>query len=141
MRRQENRKDEKGLHGTKLLIELLKGGAIGFIAAVAALLLSSEMISSGLMPIFWLNYITLIACFLGSFVGGFCVLFQKGKGRLWTGTMTGCIMALLLMAAGMLMYEEVTLENGGSVVFCICLLGGTAAGFMRSAIGTRKKRR
>lgn len=131
--------EEQGVWALRAMGQVLIGGLLAAVVSLVILFLCAVAISQG-----WLNqgktgYFTVAACILGSFSGG-VVAVSRCKGRsLIVGLLTGVVLFLALLSAGMLIYQNVSLEEGGLPLGCACLCGGALAGI--TGAGPKKKRR
>ena len=64
---------------------------------------------------------------------------RPGRPALRVGPGGGAVLFLLLLTAGLLVYDGATVANGGLGILCACLCGGAIPGILGRK--PRKKRR
>ena len=72
-------------------------------------------------------------------VGGVSAVRRLGRHALLGGPGVGAVLFLLLLTAGLLVYDGATVANGGLGILCACLCGGAIPGILGRK--PRKKRR
>ena len=142
MRKAEEEQGARLLHYCK---SILLGGVAAFFVCLAFLLLAAVGVSQGFLDPGLQERLTVVGCVLGSFAGGLLAVRScKGRG-LFVGLAVGAVLYLLQLTMGLLLYDTMTLENGGLGLLCGALCGGAAAGILgggkRSSGGRGGKRR
>ena len=84
---------------------------------------------------------SLWTCVLGALAGGLSAARRPGSRGLLTGLGVGLVLFLLLLTAGLLAYEDASLERGGAAVLCACLCGGGLAGLIGGRRPKKKRKR
>ena len=125
---------------------VLLGSLAGFGVGLIFLLLAATGVSRGLIAPGLRYQLTVVACVLGGFVGALTAIRQCPSRSLITGLAVGIGLFLLTLTAGVLLYENVSFENGGLGLLCGALCGGGAAGILggggkRSARSGKRKRK
>ena len=126
------RKNEEE-QGVKLLQygkTVLFGGVVAFIVSLLCLLLASVGISQGFLSADLKTQLAVIACVIGSFCGGLFAVRQCPARGLIVGLAVGVVLFLLQLTLGLLLYDTLSLENGGLGLLCGSLCGGAAAGIL-----------
>lgn len=121
------------------MLDLLRGGALGMAVALAVLGIAAVLVWSGVLASGKGDSAVIAGCLLGGVVGG---AFAVGRGKgpaLPMGLGAGGVLFLLLLTAGVLLYDTLPTMRSGGVVACACLCGGGLAGVLRSK--PKKKRR
>lgn len=143
MRRNE---EEQGIVLFQWGKSVFLGGVTAFLFCVLFLFLVSIGISNSLLKAEQGPQVTVVACVLGSFLGGLLAVGQHKGRKLLIGLAVGGILFLLLLTCGILMYDSFSLENGGIELLGGTLCGGGAAGILtgggkRHKLSPPKKRR
>lgn len=140
MRKTQEETGKQLLNGCK---SVLLGGAAALLLCIALLLLASAGVSQGFLPGEARYQITVVCCVLGSFIGTILAARTCPLAGVPTGLAVGAAFFLLLLSLGVLVYDTVSLENGGLGLLSGALCGGAAAGLLRGGRKTRssKKRR
>ena len=66
---------------------------------------------------------------------------RLGGSGLLSGLGVGTVLFLLLLTAGLLVYEDASLERGGAAILCACLCGGGLAGLICRRKPKKKRKR
>ena len=141
MRKKEEDQDAKLI---RCGMGLVLGGVLALAVCLLFLLAASAAISSGLAGEELTVQLTIVGCVLGSFAGGLLAVRRCGSRALLVGLTEGAVFFLLLLTAGALCFETMSLESGGIGLLCGCLCGGAAAGLLGSGKkkpAARKKHR
>lgn len=109
---------------------VLLGSLIGISACLVLLLVASVGISRGLLEAALSYQIVVVICVIGSFAGGVFAVRRCPARGLFVGVAVGTALFLLQLAAGLLLYDTLSLENGGVGLMCADLCGGAAAGIL-----------
>ena len=124
---------------------ILLGGGIAFLTCVVFLFLAAFGVSRGLIGAELRYQLTVVGCVLGGFVGGMFAVRRCCSRGVFIGIAVGGVFFLLQLTLGLLLYKDVSLENGGIGLFCGAICGGTAAGILggggRKKSKTKKRRR
>lgn len=142
MRKSEEDQSAVLLHYGK---SVLLGGVGAMLLGLLLLFLAAAGISKGLLGAEQGYQITVISCIISSFCGGvFAVRSCPARG-LFVGVAVGTVLFLLQLTLGILLYDTLSLENGGIGLLCGDLCGGAAAGILfrggKKRPGKAKKRR
>ena len=143
MSKAQERKREQGGQGStwlELMLDLLRGGLLGFIVACGVLGIAAFLIYSGVMGHGKADSAAVAACLLGGFAGGAFVVRRKRKAPLPLGLAAGGILYFLLFTAGALLYDAAPELSSAGVTACACLCGGGLSGFI-GGTGKRKRRK
>ena len=137
--RVQKQEEPQSVAWLSVMLDLLRFGVLGVAAALFLLGITAVLISAGVFGNSGGDHLVIAACLLGSLLGGvFAVRGRKG-GALPVGLGLGLVLFLLLMTAGVLLYDTLpTLRSGGSVAGA-CLCGGGLAGVLAGK--PKKKRR
>jgi len=81
----------------------------------------------------------LAVCVLGALVGGTWAVRKVGSRSLLVGLSVGAVLFLLLLTAGLIVYQGASIANGGAGILCACLCGGAIPGLLGRK--PKKKRR
>ena len=136
MKRREKRQPESENQWVSAMCELLKGGVAAGLVTILTLLLCAVLVSAGVLRERWMEGAVLACCVAGAWVGGLFSARRIGTRTLLVGLAVGSVLFLLLLTAGLLVFETASIELG---VLCACLCGGGAAGLMGG--GRKKKKR
>ena len=136
----ERKREQAGQGGTwlTLMLDLLRGGVLGFIVACGVLGIAAFLIYSGVMGYGKADSATVAACLLGGFVGGVFVVNHGKRAPLPLGLGAGGVLYFMLLAAGALLYDFVPELSSAGITACACLCGGGLSGF---TFGTGKNKR
>jgi len=127
MRKTEEDQGAKVLrYGKAILLGSLAAFGLGLVFLLAA----SVGVSKGVIDPDLRYQLTVAACVLGAFCGGVFAVRACPAGALLAGLAVGGGLFLLTMTAGILIYGEVSFENGGLGLLCGALCGGGAAGLL-----------
>lgn len=133
------KEEEQGVWAIKAMTQVLLGGVVAAAVSLLFLFACALLISKGVLGQDQTNILTVIACVLGSLVGG-AIAVSRCKGRsMIVGLLTGVTLFLILLTLGVLLYQTVALEDGGVPLGCACLCGGALAGLFGAR--PKKKRR
>lgn len=109
---------------------VLFGGVIAFIIGILFLFAVSFGISEGWLDTEGEYGLCVLACVLGSFLGGLVAVRKSIGRRLPIGVAVGLVMFLLELTGGILFLEMFSLENGAVGLLGGSLCGGAAAGIL-----------
>lgn len=130
MKKRDRRQEEPGSLWIGVMCDLLKGGILSGAAAVAALLLCAVLISAGLLRERWIEGTVMAVCVVGALAGGLYSVRKIRKRALLVGLGVGAILFLLLLTAGLLIYDTADAGQGVTGILCACLCGGGIAGIL-----------
>lgn len=141
MKKKERRPEgqDRGSEWLNAMCEVLKGGVLAGVTAILALLVCSVLVSLGAVPVGAMYGAVLAACAVGALAGGTYAVRRVGRRSLLVGLGVGAVLFLLLMTAGLIVYEGGSIANGGAGILCACLCGGAIPGLL--ARKPKKKRR
>ncbi|MDD5938547.1 MAG: TIGR04086 family membrane protein [Clostridiales bacterium] len=118
---------------------VLLGGVFALCVCLIFLFLASIGVSQGLLDPDLRYQLTVVACVLGGFTGGLFAVRRCPAGRFLTGLAVGGVLFLMELTLGLLIYDTMAIENGGTGLLCGALCGGAAAGILGR--GPKEKRR
>jgi len=139
MKKRDRRQEDLGGTWLNTMCDLLKGGVLAGVVAILALLLCAVLVSAGMIRERWMDGAVLAVCVLGALAGGLYAARAVGSRTLLIGLGVGGVLFLLLLTAGLLAYDNASLEQGGGGILASCLCGGGIAGLLGG--GQKKKRR
>ena len=139
MKKRDRRQEEGGGAWLGTMCEILKGGALAGVVTILSLLLCAVLVSMGVLPVNTMDGAVLAVCVLGTLVGGSYAVGRSGGRSLLSGIGVGAVLFLLLLTAGLIVYEGASLANSGAEILCACLCGGAIPGILGRK--PRKKRR
>lgn len=131
----ERKREKTGQRNTwsKIVLDLLRGGVLGFAVACAVLGAAAVLIYSGLMGDGKADSAVIAACLLGGFAGGMFAVRRGKRAPLPLGLGAGGVLCCVLLAVGALLYRtEPQLSSAGATA-CACLCGGGLSGFTGKA--------
>ena len=120
--------------------ELLKGGAVAAVVTLLTALFCAVAISLGVLGEERLTGVVLGCCVLGSGTGGLLSCRRLKKRPVPVGLAVGGTLFLILLTAGGLTQEAVSVENEGLPILTACLCGGAGAGILASQPKKKRKR-
>ena len=132
---------EKGsFSASAVLLRIVTGGGAGAVVCGAGLLLCALLIAGGAIGEGRMGAVVLACAMLGG-LGAGTVAAWGMRGRCITvGVSAGAVMFLILMAAGVLVYERTSFEYGGAGLARMCCCGGGLAGTVKRGGGKRRRR-
>lgn len=130
MKKRERSPEDLGSQWLNAMCEVLIGGALAGVTAVLTLLVCAVLTSVGVMPVGAMYGAVLAVCVLGALVGGTFAVRRVGRRSLLVGLGVGAVLFLLLLTAGLITYDEVSIANGGAGILCACLCGGAIPGLL-----------
>lgn len=140
MSRVREKKHEEGQQVAWLaaMLDLLWGGLLGLATALLVLGVATVLVSSGMISNGKAGRFVIAGCLLGGFFGGMYAVRRRKSAPLPTGVGVGGILFLILLTAGVLLYDSLPAISSGGVVACACLCGGGLSGVLWSK--PKKKR-
>lgn len=133
------REETQGSAWLTVMLDLLRGGALGAAVALVVLGIAAVLVWAGLLASSRGDSAVVAGCLLGGLAGGAFAVGRTKSAALPVGLGAGGVLFLLLLTAGVLLYDTLpTLRSGGAVAGA-CLCGGGLAGVLRSK--PKKKRR
>ena len=139
MKKKERRPEELGAQWLNAMCDILIGGALAGVTSILALLICAVLVSIGAAPVEAIYGMVLAVCVLGAMTGGFYAIRRVNGRSLLAGLGVGMVLFLLLITAGLIVYEGASIANGGAGILCACLCGGAIPGLL--ARKPKKKRR
>jgi len=136
--------DDQGVKLLRYGREVMLGGALAFGISLLLLFLAAVGISGGLLSAGLRDQLAVVACVLGGFLGGLFAVRRCQARGLFVGLAVGAVFFLLQLTLGLLLYDTLSLENGGIGCLCGDLCGGAAAGILAGGgkrPAQKKKRR
>lgn len=126
--------------GTETVLRVMAGGGAGALVSILLLLGCSICISAGVVGERSMGA-AVPACALA---GGLCAGLIAARGmagqRLPAGLCAGTAMFFVLLLAGLLMYEDASLENGGIGQLLACCCGAALASLPgRRSAGAKRR--
>lgn len=122
-----------------LMCALFKGGVLAFAVTLIILFLCAAAVSARWMSQTAMERAVIAVCVLGSLAGAAMAVRHDRELALVLGVGTGAMLFLLLLSAGVLLFEEAPVAQSGLGILCACLCGGGCAGILGRK--TKKKRR
>jgi len=119
---------------------IIVGAIISLLTCLVLLLAFSTAISRGWMNEGYMTQYTFAACILGAFIGGLFSTARNGSKRLIVGVSTGVVHMLLMLAAGLLTYKNISFASRGLGWLIACVIGGVMAAVVGKGGRKRKKR-
>ena len=114
------------------------GGVLAGVTAILALLVCAALISAGVLPVNGMYGAVLAVCVLGALVGGTFAIRRVGRRSILVSLGAGAVLFLLLLTAGLIVYQDASMANGGAGILCACLCGSAIPGLF---VGKPKKKR
>ena len=139
MKKRDKRQEEGGSAWLNATCKILKGGVLAGIVTIVSLLVCAILVSMGVLPVSAMEGAVLAVCVLGTLIGGVYAVGRSGGRSLLAGLGVGAVLFLLLLTAGLLVYEGASIANGGAGILCACLCGGAIPGILGRK--PKKKRR
>ena len=133
--------EEQGARLMRYCKAVLVGGALAFLICLAFLFAASIGISRGLLEAKLQYQLAVVACVLGSFVGGFLAVRACPHRGLFVGLAVGGVLFLLVLTLALLFFDSMSFENGGLGLLCGALCGGAAAGILGGGPDRKKRKR
>ena len=138
MKKKERRTEELGSQWLNTMCEVLIGGVLAGVTAILALLVCAALISAGVLPVNGMDGAVLAVCVLGALVGGTFAIRRVGRRSILVSLGAGAVLFLLLLTAGLIVYQDASMANGGAGILCACLCGSAIPGLF---VGKPKKKR
>ena len=138
--REKKRQEEQGTVWLGMMLDLLRGGALGTVVSVLALALLAVLVSGGVMNAAAGERAVVGACLLGGLAGGLFAAKRKKSGALLLGVGAGAVMFLLLLSMGTVGYGTAPGAGEMGAIGGACLCGGGLAGVLMSRPKKRKRR-
>ncbi len=129
--------EEQGVRLVRFMGAAVLGGLLAAGISMMVLFFCSLGISAGLLSESHMVQYTFAGCVIGGFSGGLFAVLRCRAKTLLVGLGAGCILFLLLLTIGSILYSDISLEQRGVGLLCACLLGGALAGL----IGGRPKKK
>lgn len=131
--------EDQGTKMVRAMANVLLGGVLALAVCLVFLFACSIGISGGWLDEGLMYQLTVVGCVIGGFAGGMTAVRRCGSRALIVALAAGGVFFLLLLTVGLLLFEGMSLENGGLGLLCGALCGGAAAGILGGK--PRKKRR
>ena len=139
MKKGGKRQEEKGSAWVNVSGALAKGSAVALGLVLLILMGCAAAVSFRWIGQQGMERCAVLACVVGSLAGASVSMRHNREWAMALGIGTGGILFLLLLALGVLLYENAPVTSGIPGIFCACLCGGAMAGILgRKA---KKKRR
>ena len=135
----EKKQEEGQMVWLRAMLDLLRGGLLGVAVAMLVLGVAAVLVSSGVLSDGKADSFVIAGCLLGGFLGSMHAVRRRKSAPLPTGLGVGGILFLILLTAGVLLYDSLPTISSGGVVACACLCGGGLSGVLWSK--PKKKRR
>lgn len=139
MKKRDKRQDEGTGVWLNVMCEVLKGGVLAGLVTILSLLVCAVLVSMGVLPVSAMEGAVLAVCVLGTLAGGVYAVSRSGGRSLPAGLGVGAVLFLLLLTAGLIVYEGASVANNGAGILCACLCGGAIPGILGRK--PKKKRR
>ena len=124
-------KKQEELQGTQwlgVMLDLLRFGALGAVMTLVALAIAASLISIGTIGISRQSGAVAAACILGSLVGGVLAVRSRKSAALPVGLGVGVVLFLMLLSAGVILFDSMPTLNTVGAVAGSCVCGGGLAG-------------
>lgn len=122
--------DDQGVKLLRYGGKVMLGGGLAFGISLLLLFLAAVGISGGLVAVDLREQLSVVACVLGGFLGGLFAVRRCPARGLLIGVSVGAVLFLLQLTLGLLLYDTLSLENGGIGLLCGDICGGAAAGIL-----------
>ena len=122
--------EDQGAKLVRAVICVLVGGVLSLAVCILFLAICSFGISGGWLREGLMYQLTIVGCVVGSFAGGLAAVRRYGSRGLIVGLAVGAVFFLLILTAGTLLFQDISLEGGGIGLLCGALCGGAAAGIL-----------
>ena len=129
--------EDQGSKLVRAMTGVLLGGVLALGVCLAFLLICSVGISAGWLQENLMYQLAVVGCVIGGFSGGVFTVQRWRTRALIAGLASGGVFFLLLLTAGLLLFESMSVEAGGLGLLSGALCGGAAAGIL----GTRPKKK
>ena len=128
-----------GSEWLNVMCDVLIGGVLAGVTTILVLLVCAVLISMGVVTVGAMYGTALAACVVGTLVGSIYAVRKIGRRSLLVGLGVGMVLFLLLLTAGLIVYQGASVANGGAGILCACLCGGAIPGLLGRK--PKKKRR
>ena len=128
MGKRVKRGEKSSSKGTAVVLRIMSGSAAGALACILLLLAWSVCISAGVVGERAMGAVVPACALMGGICAGLIAVRGMPGQRLPVGLCAGTAMFLILLLAGLLIYADVSLENGGIGLLLACCCGGALAG-------------
>ncbi len=139
MKKSGKRQEEPGSAWMAVATALLQGGVLALAVTLLALFGCAAAVSAGVMGQGTMGRAAIAVCVLGALAGSAVSMRRRRELALPLGLGTGAVQFALLLAAGVLLYEDAPDLGSVPPVLCACLCGGACGGILGRK--TKKKRR
>lgn len=130
--------DGKDLIG--LLGNILLGGVSALAVCGALLFCAAAAISAGWLKEGIMTQLTVTCCVVGTGCGAFIAIHRVKKRQLVVGLLVSAVFFLLLLTVGVLVYRDITFEQGALAQLCGSLCGGAVVGLLYRRPNKKKRR-
>jgi len=134
------RKELQSKLGVSVIWHILLGAMFSLVIGLACLIAASFVISNGWLSEQLIPQITVIACVVGTFIGGSLVAIKYRTKQMALGAAVGVCLFFFLMSVGFLCYGEVDVENRGVLILLGCLCGGALSGVKQKLPKSKQKK-
>lgn len=138
--KREKKPEDPGAVWLSVMCRLLKGGGVAVVTSALGLVVCALLVSGGVVGEQLMGRGVLAICVVSSLVGGLVAVHRLDRATLLAGLGVGGILFLLLLTAGFLLYEDVSLSNGGVPILIACCCGGAIAGVLGGRPRKKRKR-
>lgn len=125
----------------RVMSGVLLSGVLAFGVCLVFLFICSVGISGGWLGEDLMYQMAVVGCVVGGFAGGVFAVRRCGARALLAGLAAGGVFFLLLLTAGLLLFESMSVEQGGLGLLSGALCGGAAAGILGSRPKKKKRKR
>ena len=129
--------EDQGAKLVRAMTDVLLGGGLALVVCLVFLLICSVGISGGWVEEDLMYQLSVVGCVIGGFSGGIFAVRHSGARALIVGLASGGVFFLLILTAGVLLFEDMSIEAGGLGLLSGALCGGGAVGIL----GTRPKKK
>jgi len=136
----KTRENEHSTQLTRFAAGICGGIGIGLIVGLGILGVAAVAISGGVLSGSEELRLAIIAGFIGGLIGALWAIRKCRARGLLVGAAVGAGIFLIYLTAGIVLFGNGTMEQGGIGILCACLAGGAAAHILLNA-GNQKRRK
>lgn len=135
-----NKTETEGKNVVELLGNILLGGGIALAVCCVFLFFAALAISTGWLSETTIHQLTVTGCILGTASGALFAIRRSRSRTLLIGLAVAVVFVLLLLTVGILVFEGMSVEQGGFSLILGSLCGGSAVGLIGGK-KTKKRRK
>ena len=129
---------EKGSQVSRCVRYSAFGAIVAMAACLVIIALGSFGVSHGWIAENNMKHFTIFACAFGCFIGGIFSSTKLKANTLLAGIFVSAIVFAVKLLLGLLIYPEISIEEGGLALLLADLIGGALAGIL---CGKKKKKK